>query len=235
MADVRGGINRSTGVGLWGLVVVITLTAAWGGGAASSAHEVANSVPAVLATPRSTPHSETATTTVATPRRATAQKTPVAAQVFPPTRLRIPAIGVDAAVQEMSALPSGQLGVPSNWTDVAWYRYGPVPGQPGDAVIDGHLDSYTAPAVFWRLSKLRPGDGISVQLANATTVTFRVSGQQEIPYLSRSLGSIFAMTGPPTLTLITCGGQWLAAERVYADRLIVHAVLVAPPAAPATA
>lgn len=143
----------------------------------------------------------------------------------PPTRLDIPAIGVDAAVQAVGVLPSGQLGVPSNWTDVAWYRDGPVPGQPGDAVIDGHLDSYTAPAVFWKLSSLRAGDTIHVQLSTGAPVDFTVDSLRQIPYQSQDLGDIFSTRGPPSLTLITCGGQWLAAQRVYAERLVVHAEL----------
>jgi len=49
------------------------------------------------------------------------------------------------------------MAVPSVPSHVAWYSPGPAPGEPGDAVIDGHLDWTTGPAVFWNLGKLHAG------------------------------------------------------------------------------
>src|SRR3989338_6359653 len=77
-----------------------------------------------------------------------------------PARLRIPAIGVDAAVQSvgLSWKGTGDMGIPTNFTDVAWYNGGPAPGAPGSAVINGHLDGKEVPqAVFYNLGKLKPG------------------------------------------------------------------------------
>src|SRR4051812_23415107 len=56
-----------------------------------------------------------------------------------PFRLRIPAINVDAKIQSVGLGKSGNMAVPSNYTDAAWYRDGPAPGQLGSAVIDGHV------------------------------------------------------------------------------------------------
>jgi sortase (surface protein transpeptidase) len=44
-----------------------------------------------------------------------------------------------------------------------WFTGGPMPGQLGPAVIAGHVDSRTGPAVFHRLRDLRPGDQIRVR------------------------------------------------------------------------
>jgi hypothetical protein len=65
-----------------------------------------------------------------TPRPASAQ----------PQQIRIPAIGVAATVEPVGLGPDFSMDVPRVVTDVGWYSLGSVPGQPGDAVIDGHLD-----------------------------------------------------------------------------------------------
>lgn len=143
-----------------------------------------------------------------------------------PLRLRIPAIGVDAPVQRLGVLGSGALGVPDNWTSVGWYPGGPAPGQPGEALIDGHLDSYTAPAVFWRLRQLRPGEAITVDTSRGGVLTFTVQRLQAIPY-QEPLGPLLHSTGTPGLELITCAGTWLPGQQIYNQRLLVTAVLTA--------
>lgn len=142
-----------------------------------------------------------------------------------PVRLSIPEIGVAARVQPTGVLASGALGVPDNWTDVAWYAAGPAPGQPGDAVIDGHLDSWTAGAVFWHLARLRPGDGVWVRLADGRRLRFEVRSVRQVAVGDAPLATLFSRAGPPRLTLITCGGTWIASRSRYADRVLVTAAL----------
>ena len=74
-----------------------------------------------------------------------------------PVRLQIPAIGVSTPLVKLGRLPDGSLEVPKDWDTAGWYDGGPRPGQPGPAVILGHVDSKTGPAVFYRLRALRPG------------------------------------------------------------------------------
>ncbi|MFZ0214660.1 MAG: class F sortase, partial [Candidatus Dormiibacterota bacterium] len=105
------------------------------------------------------------------------------------------------------------------------YQDGPAPGQPGDAVIDGHLDWYTGPAVFANLAKLKPGDQIQVTMSSGQPITFQVKTLQSVPYTSAPSG-LFATSGPPTLSLVTCAGQWDAGKQVYLNRLVVTASAV---------
>ncbi len=146
-----------------------------------------------------------------------------------PLRLDIPAIGVDAPVQPVGVLPGGALGVPENWSSVGWWDGGPSPGQAGDAVIDGHLDSWTAPAVFWSLDRLVVGDGITVTLSDGTVARFTVNSIHAYPYQAAPLASIFTASGPPRITLITCGGAWSASRQIYAERVVVTAVPTSAP------
>src|SRR5215467_9873272 len=62
-----------------------------------------------------------------------------------PSRLLIPAINLNAAVEEVGILSdgnfAGDMATPSRnpWEHVGWYDAGPRPGERGSAVIDGHL------------------------------------------------------------------------------------------------
>jgi hypothetical protein len=83
--------------------------------------------------------------------------------VAEPARLRLASIGVDAPVTRLGTLPDGSVEVPSRWEDVGWYGGGPRPGEPGPAVLLGHVDSKAGPAVFARLGELQPGDVVEVE------------------------------------------------------------------------
>ncbi len=100
-----------------------------------------------------------------------------------PVRLIIPAIGVDANVQSVGLwwkVPT-EIGIPTNFTDVAWYNGGPLPGEPGSAVIDGHLDGATVQqAVFYNLDKLQPGDDVQVVDNTGKTLHFTVLARQAL-------------------------------------------------------
>ena len=79
-----------------------------------------------------------------------------------PVRLKIPSIGVDAPVEQVGKTPDGAMDVPSDFYDTAWYQLGPRPGETGNAVIDGHVDSTTGKAIFYDLRKLAHGEQIVV-------------------------------------------------------------------------
>jgi hypothetical protein len=80
----------------------------------------------------------------------------------PPARLEIPAIGVSSSLVRLGLEPDGAMQVPDDYQVAGWFTGGPQPGQLGPAVIAGHVDSRTGPAVFYRLRDLRPGDQIRV-------------------------------------------------------------------------
>ena len=55
----------------------------------------------------------------------------------PPVRLEIPKLGLDVHVQQAGIIAGNRMAAPTNFTDVAWYKYGPAPGELGSAVIAG--------------------------------------------------------------------------------------------------
>jgi sortase (surface protein transpeptidase) len=152
-------------------------------------------------------------------------QTPVprgAATSTAPERLKIPALGVDARIEYVGLTPEGNMDVPRDVRDVGWYAPGVRPGQPGDAVIAGHLDWSSGPAVFWRLSWLRAGDIVDVLYADGTNLTFRVQRLASYAY-DQPPPDLFSPDGPTRLSLITCAGSWDG--QTYRQRLVVDAVL----------
>ncbi|HLI52589.1 MAG TPA: class F sortase, partial [Thermomicrobiaceae bacterium] len=118
------------------------------------------------------------------------------------------------------------MQAPSGWWDVGWYKLGYQPGQIGNAVIAGHLDSYTGPAVFWNLKDLVPGDIVSVVDANGQTLHFRVTGMQSYRDADAPIAAIFGPSDGRHLNLITCAGVWDSSTGAYTKRLVVFTDLV---------
>jgi sortase (surface protein transpeptidase) len=100
-----------------------------------------------------------------------------------------------------------------------------TPGQIGASVIEGHLDSYQGPAVFFRLGALRPGDSIDVTLADRVTAVFRVTGVRQYLKSSFPAKTIYGATSYAALHLITCGGAFDYATGHYLGSTVVFASL----------
>src|SRR3989338_132139 len=146
-----------------------------------------------------------------------------------PARLIIPAIGVDAAIQSvgLSWKGDGTIGIPTNFTDVAWYNQGPKPGMPGIAVINGHVDGKDVEkAVFYDLGKLKPGDAVEVVDKKGTVLQFRVVESRTYDYDSPTDDIFIGDSAKTRLNLITCSGDWDREKKTYRQRTVVTAELV---------
>jgi hypothetical protein len=146
-----------------------------------------------------------------------------------PESLAIPSIGVQANLLHLGMTTDGLIQVPSLYTqseEAAWYKYSVTPGQIGASVIEGHVDTYQGPAVFFRLGALRPGDLVDVNLADGTTAEFRVTGVREYLKTRFPARAIFGATDYAALRLITCGGTFDYATRHYLSSTVVFASLV---------
>jgi Sortase domain len=144
----------------------------------------------------------------------------------PPVRVEIPAIGVSSPLVRLGLNRDGTMRVPSDLQVAGWFTGGPQPGQPGPAVIAGHVDSRTGPAVFYRLRELRPGDQIRVVRADRRVVRFEVESLASYPKRALPDDQVFGATTAPALRLITCAGTFDRARDGYRDNLVVSAVRV---------
>jgi hypothetical protein len=136
----------------------------------------------------------------------------------------IPRIGVAAPVIRLGGPRSGAIAVPTfaQVGDVGWYRYGAVPGQRGNAVFLGHVDTYQGPAVFYDLYELRPGDQVEVDLGHHDTQRFTVHWVKEVLKTRFPASKVFGGTDGRHLWLVTCGGQFDYYTRSYLSNIVVY-------------
>lgn len=148
-------------------------------------------------------------------------------EVLHPVRLKIPSLGVDAAIEAVGRDANGAMDIPSNPYNVAWYSLGPAPGAVGNAVIAGHLDLANGkPAVFWGLGRLQAGDQVQVEMSDGSTLTFAVEKIASYLYDQAPLEEIFGFRPEPYLNLITCAGSWNKASGAYNKRLVAYTQLI---------
>jgi Sortase domain len=139
-----------------------------------------------------------------------------------PTWISIPSIGVKASVVPVGLQADGAMQVPDP-DKVGWYKLGPRPGEPGPAVLVGHVYYRPSPAVFYRLRQLRPGDEILVGQRGGATSRFLVGRLERHPKSALPTNRIWTGATRPLLRLITCGGSFDRRTGHYRDNLIVYA------------
>ncbi len=145
-----------------------------------------------------------------------------------PTRLIIPAIGINAFIEAVGMLSNGDMATPTQhpWEDVGWYNLGPHPGERGSAVIDGHLDRPGGyPAVFWRLRDMHISDDILVLNSAGKMFHFHVARIALYTPQAAPIQDIFGNKGGTYLNLITCAGDWIPSQHQTALRLVVYTSL----------
>lgn len=159
-----------------------------------------------------------------TPTLAAQREAP--AQVAEPVRIRIPRVGVDAAIDPLELDRKGVLPAPDSTTRTGWWHAGPEPGERGPAVIVGHVDSLHGPGVFFRLDELDRTDRVFVDRADGSTAVFAVERIEQHGKDSFPTEAVYGDTRRPTLRLITCGGTFNDREGRYRDNVIAFARLV---------
>ncbi|MFI7705663.1 class F sortase [Nonomuraea sp. NPDC049480] len=156
-----------------------------------------------------------------------APKTKVAKAKAKPTRIKIPKIKVNSTIGSVTVDLKGNLGVPplSRPNRTGWYRFSPVPGEAGPAIINGHVSTRKGPAVFDRLRELAKGDHIYVYRSDGKVTRFTVSGIEQVSKSTFPTSRVYGNTNDSQLRLITCGGVYNKQAHSYTDNIIVYATL----------
>jgi len=141
----------------------------------------------------------------------------------PPIKLTIPALGVEATVEPVGQDPDGAMATPTDPDDVAWYAGSPGMGVPGNVVLAAHVNWNLQLRPFGLLHKLEPGDAVQIIDADGRGFEYVVESSHWVRAEGAPVDEIFAPSQEPILTMITCGGEFVASRREYLDRLIVRA------------
>lgn len=153
----------------------------------------------------------------------TATPTPTIPQ---PRQFDIPKINVSAPIMPVGVDENGKMQLPENINEVGWYSLGFKPGEAGNAVISGHLDSATgAGAIFFHLRELEPGDNLYVTDEHGNQYNFVVTRKAIYKYDKVPLEEVFGESTKKQLNLITCTGQWIASQHNYSQRMIIYSEL----------
>ncbi|MGY1644167.1 class F sortase [Geodermatophilus sp. SYSU D00703] len=219
-------MRTAAAVAVLGLALAVGAPATW----ALTREPAATGAPVEQALPAPTPSvpspasSATAPAVPAAPV-ATRDVAPTPAARPPePARLAVPALGVDTAVDPVGVRDDGQMQLPDDVDRVGWYRFGPVPGTDGAAVLAGHVDDREQGlGALAPLREAEAGDEVRVTDAAGTVTRWRVVSRERIEKRALPLDRVFGRTGPPRLVLVTCGGPFLAELGSYRENVVVVA------------
>lgn len=140
-----------------------------------------------------------------------------------PVRLTAASVGIDTRLVDLAVAADGTVEVPSDDSTAGWLDVSPPPGARGPAVLAGHVDSTTGPAVFYRLRELVPGALVVVTRADGATVSFRVDGVEQYAKDAFPTAAVYGPVPGPVLRLITCGGVFDRSTGHYRDNTVVYA------------
>lgn len=143
-----------------------------------------------------------------------------------PQILQIPAISLETRFGSSLGLqPDGSVEVPAGFDEVGWYKFGPTPGEAGPAVILGHIDSVSGPAVFWSLGQLVAGDQINIIRMDGSTARFVVERVEKYPQTDFPTAAVYGDINYAGLRLITCSGTYQKGIQRYTHNTVVYARL----------
>ena len=151
------------------------------------------------------------------------------AAVVAPVRIRFDRLGIDMTVTAEGLDAKGAMALPANAADAGWYRFSPgLAAREGATVIAAHIDSWhDGIGPFSTLKNATAGDSITVYGADGSTVAYTVSELRQVGKIDAPLADVFETSGPPRLSLVTCGGAFNSKTGHYLDNVIVTATPVA--------
>ncbi len=153
--------------------------------------------------------------------------------------LIIPALDVRAPLVPTGALGApgaASLSIPADTHKVGWWdgmatdggrtagEDAPAPGQPGVALIAGHVDSAAAgPGALYYLATMKVGQLVKISDSAGRVSTWVVDAKPQTTLKTQLPSALWVTTGAPKLALVTCGGPFDYSTGHYLDNVIVWA------------
>ncbi|MEU0158042.1 class F sortase [Streptomyces sp. NPDC006261] len=146
-----------------------------------------------------------------------------------PRSVEVPSVGIDAPVVRRGLDEDGAIDPPPYDLPqtAGWYGKGTQPGAEGAALLVGHVDTETKPAVFYGLSAVRPGEKVRVTRDDGSVAEFTVDDVQVVTRERFDAEKAYGprVDGRAELRLITCGGTYDQKSRSYTANVVVSAYL----------
>jgi sortase A len=146
-------------------------------------------------------------------------------QGMEPARIEVPSIDAKAEIEATGILENGEMGVPEDVNEVGWFEPGFKVGAKGHAVLAGHVDSLTGPAIFYDLKKMKIGEKIIITDADGREMVFEVTEIASYETDEAPIEEIFGNSGRRMINLITCTGDFNRKIGSHEERLVVSAEL----------
>jgi LPXTG-site transpeptidase (sortase) family protein len=181
-------------------------------------------VPSAPEVPDRTPTTVSSTQAAPKPNKPKPKPRELSPELADPAIVSVPAVNISAKLQPLHLDTDGRLVAP-DYGIAGWYAAGPEPGEPGPAVIAGHLDSTVGPDMFYTLGQIKAGERILVDLTDGSKLAFRVVDIKEFPVDDFPTSKVYGATNKPELRLITCAGDYDYSAGHYKDNLVVFADL----------
>jgi hypothetical protein len=138
----------------------------------------------------------------------------------PPQRISIPAAGVETVVDPVGTR-RGEIEVPALGR-AGWFEGGPRPGEPGRAVVIGHLDTRRGPGLFARVPSVRVGAAVVITDRRGEAHPFEVVGRTQVRKDRFPTSEVYGSASRPVLVLVTCGGPYREGSG-YRDNVLLYA------------
>jgi len=138
----------------------------------------------------------------------------------PPQRIAIPDAGVETVIDPVGTR-KGEIEVPPLGR-AGWFEGGPRPGEPGRAVVIGHLDTKRGPGLFARVPKVPVGAGVLITDRRGDTYPFEIVGRAQVRKDRFPTDEVYGSASRPVLVLVTCGGPYTEG-RGYRDNVLLYA------------
>jgi LPXTG-site transpeptidase (sortase) family protein len=139
-----------------------------------------------------------------------------------PVRLCIPSVHLSTSIIPIHLSEDGQLKAPKSSQVAGLYADGVLPGENGNAIVAGHVDNYTGPAIFYPLKHLKPGDFVFLFDQNNQYMKYEVLEVQSYYTQEAPLDKIFGDSTEKQLNLITCTGKYDRRKKEHEKRLVVY-------------
>ncbi|MGW0750974.1 class F sortase [Streptomyces sp. NPDC002587] len=156
-----------------------------------------------------------------------------------PQRVDVPSIGVQAPVISRGLDADGAIEPPPYESPgtVGWWGNGVRPGAAGAALMVGHVDTKSKPAVFYGLSSAQPGDKVRVVRADGSVAEFTIEDVRVYERAGFDPHKAYGqrVKGRAELRLVTCGGSYDKAAKEYTANVVVSAYLTGSGVRPGTA